>query len=550
MFKNQRGKIGRNEPCPCGSGKKYKNCHGDANNINTPAPFSLNHADTIKKLKKQIESKEVQRTQQQGLGRPIISTVHEGYRLVFVGNRVSWNKEEKWRTFPSFLDTYLIQVFGENWGKAELKKDLKETHPVIQWHDCICKERKKASNQVAELIETPVTGAMFAYLTLAYNLYLIAHNIHLVHGKGLHARLVERLKNKESFYSAFYETMVVASFIKAGFTIELENEEDGITDHAEFVATSRKTGIKYSVEAKHRQAEKKHFGIKQQLFKALKKDLAHKRVVFINLNVKENIKGGRIEWLHDVIGQMRNYESALIDGQSAPEAYVFVTNHPFLYNLDSFEFPPAAVAEGFKMPDFKFDSAFLSLRDALKSREKHIDMFDLMKAMKEYDQIPCTFDGEIPEYAFGEIKEPRPKIGDKYLVPDSSGNEVVAVLEDAAVLENEKKVYGVYRLEDGKQIIAGCPLSEKEFTVFKQYPDTFFGLYKRQNRKARDPLELFDFFHGVYKNTSKEKLLEFMKEHSDFEKLKGETQEELAMIYCERAVYAAMKKTSREKKSI
>ena len=22
------GKIGRNEKCPCGSGKKYKNCHG------------------------------------------------------------------------------------------------------------------------------------------------------------------------------------------------------------------------------------------------------------------------------------------------------------------------------------------------------------------------------------------------------------------------------------------------------------------------------------------------------------------------------------------
>jgi len=21
-------KIGRNDPCPCGSGKKYKNCHG------------------------------------------------------------------------------------------------------------------------------------------------------------------------------------------------------------------------------------------------------------------------------------------------------------------------------------------------------------------------------------------------------------------------------------------------------------------------------------------------------------------------------------------
>ncbi|MEG0678812.1 MAG: SEC-C metal-binding domain-containing protein [Carnobacterium sp.] len=21
-------KVGRNEPCPCGSGKKYKKCHG------------------------------------------------------------------------------------------------------------------------------------------------------------------------------------------------------------------------------------------------------------------------------------------------------------------------------------------------------------------------------------------------------------------------------------------------------------------------------------------------------------------------------------------
>lgn len=27
-FVREGRKIGRNEPCPCGSGKKYKNCHG------------------------------------------------------------------------------------------------------------------------------------------------------------------------------------------------------------------------------------------------------------------------------------------------------------------------------------------------------------------------------------------------------------------------------------------------------------------------------------------------------------------------------------------
>ncbi len=26
-------KIGRNEPCPCGSGKKYKHCHGTLSSV-------------------------------------------------------------------------------------------------------------------------------------------------------------------------------------------------------------------------------------------------------------------------------------------------------------------------------------------------------------------------------------------------------------------------------------------------------------------------------------------------------------------------------------
>ena len=27
---NRLPKVGRNDPCPCGSGKKYKKCHGTA----------------------------------------------------------------------------------------------------------------------------------------------------------------------------------------------------------------------------------------------------------------------------------------------------------------------------------------------------------------------------------------------------------------------------------------------------------------------------------------------------------------------------------------
>ncbi|RLS50942.1 MAG: hypothetical protein DWH87_01250, partial [Planctomycetota bacterium] len=27
------GKVGRNDPCPCGSGKKFKNCCGRSSNV-------------------------------------------------------------------------------------------------------------------------------------------------------------------------------------------------------------------------------------------------------------------------------------------------------------------------------------------------------------------------------------------------------------------------------------------------------------------------------------------------------------------------------------
>ena len=28
VIPNTKMKVGRNDPCPCGSGKKYKQCHG------------------------------------------------------------------------------------------------------------------------------------------------------------------------------------------------------------------------------------------------------------------------------------------------------------------------------------------------------------------------------------------------------------------------------------------------------------------------------------------------------------------------------------------
>jgi len=164
-----------------------------------------------------------------------------------------------------------------------------------------------------------------------------------------------------------------------------------------------------------------------------------------------------------------------------------------------------------------------------------------MKSFQEYSGIPSTFDGEIPELSFGQT-ESRLRIGKKYMVSSDTGEEVVGELKEAVVFGN--KAVGIYKLEDGQTIMSSCPLTEDELSAYQKHPDTFFGVYKPQGRKAETPIELFDFFYEIYQKTPKEKLLEFLKDHSDSHKLQDESQEELSIIFCERMVYSAIENGS------
>jgi hypothetical protein len=122
-------------------------------------------------------------------------------------------------------------------------------------------------------------------------------------------------------------------------------------------------------------------------------------------------------------------------------------------------------------------------------------------------------------------------------VPDGR-NEVPGKLVDAIVVENAKLVYGVYQLEDGRNIIASCPMTDTELLAYHRYPDTFFGISKPDTRKIDSPLEMFDFFYETYRHTPRDKLLEFLSTHPHHDKLLNESQEELAITYCEALVHS------------
>jgi hypothetical protein len=315
----------------------------------------------------------------------------------------------KWKTFHDFLFDYIKMVMGSDWGNIELSKPLDQMHPVLQWYQQVCEHQKKIIKTPGEIYSAPMIGVVQAYLGLAYNLYLLDHNAEI------QKRLITRLKNIDQFRAACYETYVAAVFIKAGFELEFEDENDSSISHCEFTAICSSSGGKYSVEAKSREPGKKSVKVGNQLHEALKKEAKYKRVIFIDVNVPDTPAGEhKVSWHEEALQSIKEKELTLtVNGKPASEAYIFVTNHTEQFNMDSVDYKTAIMAEGFKISDFKKGAVFPTIHDAVTAREKHADMHGLINSLRTHYEIPSSFNGDLPEYANGDAKN-RFQIGNRY----------------------------------------------------------------------------------------------------------------------------------------
>lgn len=115
----------------------------------------------------------IQQQRQQGLGRPIITAQAAGKRIVAVGHRLF---QGAWPTFHDFLYSYILDVLGRDWFEAQTELEHDERHPVIHWHERFLLASKAANLAPGETQQTPMTGAISAFLTLAYDLYTLEHN--------------------------------------------------------------------------------------------------------------------------------------------------------------------------------------------------------------------------------------------------------------------------------------------------------------------------------------------------------------------------------------
>lgn len=339
---------------------------------------------------------QVQRERQQGFGKPIISVESHGYRMVAVKNRLLHS--QKWKTFHDFLTDYIKMAIGPAWGNAEIAKPFEQRHPILVWYQKLCEYQSTFITEPGKVSSAPMSGAVAAYMHLAYDLYALDHNAEL------QEKLLARLRNHDNFAGARYEIHVVAILIRAGFELEFEDEEDGSTTHCEFTATYKRTGKKFSVEAKHRAATR--FRLIRLLYRALTKRANHQRIVFIDINTPDDATDESIPaFLKIALDHLRLYEERNPSAKLLPPAYVLVTNRPWHHHLEQHAPRCAVLAEGFHIPEFKQGAHFPSLRHAIDAREAHIEMHDLLQSLRDHSDIPSTFDGEIPEFAFGEATQ-------------------------------------------------------------------------------------------------------------------------------------------------
>tara|TARA_R110000823_G_C15902677_1_gene497085 strand:- start:478 stop:1632 length:1155 start_codon:yes stop_codon:yes gene_type:complete len=312
-----------------------------------------------------------------------ITADFQGYKFVAVGNQLHYGKS--WKTFPDFLVGYLSNKLTAEWGNAEIAKSHDEKHQIVKLYQQLCHWQQKQSKGEGGIYRSTHTGVSAAYMQLAYDLYALDH-----HSK-LQAEVIKRLKNRDGYQGARYELTVAATFIRAGFDIEHEDETDKSNKHPEFIATHKSTGQKIAVEAKSRHREgilgrsgtpksEIKAGINRILNSALKKEPDFPYIICIDLNVPP-IEGNVFE--SDIFKEVARNIDAKEKKQNGtngfPATMYIFTNYPHHY-VDSYHPDPQKtwVSTLVKNSRYPFESANV--------------VHEINQALNQYGNIPNEFE--------------------------------------------------------------------------------------------------------------------------------------------------------------
>lgn len=244
-------------------------------------------------------------------------------RIVVAGSQIlqipaSW-------TFAEFLISYGRSELGIDWISEN--QAASEPHPLVSHLKAGLSALRPAGQTDGPFIELMTNADLYAFISFAYDLFTVADNA------LVQASLLDRIRHTKQYQGARYELFAAASLLRAGFTIEFEDESDSKRSHCEFTATHGKAGRSYSVEAKSRHRDEQSAAGTPQarmykiLQQALKKRADHERIIFADVNLPPDSKALFEEEWHKEIGTtLKALEQNQRTDDPWPQAIVFFTN--------------------------------------------------------------------------------------------------------------------------------------------------------------------------------------------------------------------------------
>lgn len=281
-------KIGRNEPCPCGSGKKYKKCHLVTPITTRAIRVAIEHFGKQEQESKRLMSKGIYVSH-------VKPVTFEGKKAWALGSSV-WIDSNPNQTFHEFIVSVLIDTVGREWWVSQLHAAEGERHFVVRCFLAM-EEWKRTHRDRADEVRPGVfaldpDGLTQYLLCLAYDIATLRN------ASNLPGDLIARLRHKDQYQGARYELALAAIFARIGCEIDFFGDEFKSVKHPEFVAHFQPTGTSVAVEAKSRhrvgvihqtgdfdKAKAMRGDVSGLLKKALQQDPGDKPfMVFIDLN--------------------------------------------------------------------------------------------------------------------------------------------------------------------------------------------------------------------------------------------------------------------------